>query len=148
MDTAIQPGRRAWVHLHVPTGRYSIKYSGQPVFYVDAVQMRACDFHLSEPLRRKFEQNPNRRTVHAHVVGEIVAFAAPEIAGERVSCNPFKMRGFVRLSDGAAAVSADEAVLYPGGRIEARGIVVDPSRSTDPGDRVRDFFAQKLQKAS
>lgn len=118
--------RRAKVHLHVPTGRYSISYSGERVSYVDAVLMRDVEFIVDQRLRAKFEAYPNRRTVHALVKGVIISTTPPsQIGGERVRCNPFLYRGFVRAADEVRAVRAEQLLLLPGGRMEAIGLEVD-----------------------
>lgn len=123
--------RRAWVHLNLHNRKFSYKYSGERVSLADAVLMRNCEFHVSARLRKQFEEHPNRRTVHAHVVGEIVSFdVPPDFAGTRLSCNPFTYSTFVRVRDGVKVIRADEVALFPDGHMEARGLVLDTTADT------------------
>ena len=123
IDWAI--GRKARVHLHLPTGRYSFKVGSLPVFYADAVTLRDAVFHVDRRLRQRFEEHPSRRTVHAHVVGLVESFDVSGAATEPVSCSPFRYRGFA-ARDMHRAISAERVELTPQGKIFASGLVFDP----------------------
>jgi hypothetical protein len=104
--------RRAWVHLNLFNGRFSIKYSGQPVFYADAVHMRNCEFHINPRLRAQFDAKPSRRLVHSHVIGEIISLEPVTLPdATRISCNPFKYTAFVEPESLAKVIAAEEVVL-------------------------------------
>lgn len=114
------------MHLHLPTGRYSLKIGSLPIFYADAVTLRDCTFHLDERLRRKFEARPARRTVNSHVVGVIESFDVFGTATEPISCSPFRYRGFA-AQHMYRAISAQRVELTRHGKIFAAGLIFDPN---------------------
>jgi hypothetical protein len=77
---------------------------------------------IDRRLREKFEAKPSRRTVHALIKGRLVGYDDPKLGGETVRCNPFLFDSFVRASDEAVVVAAEDVFLHPNKRIEARGL--------------------------
>jgi hypothetical protein len=125
IDTSELPeaiGQRVATHWNLQKQTYSIKQSGRPVFYAPQLRLVECTFVIDHRLRAMFEAKPSRRTVHALIRGRLVGYAAATIDGELVRCNPFLFDSFVRASDQAPVISADEVVLHPDRRIEARGL--------------------------
>ncbi len=121
-------GRRARVHWHVTRKTFSVKVSGQPVFYAPAVSLRDCRFLVDARLRAMFVQRPARRTVHALISGVIVGFEAAPIGGEIVKCDPFLYAGFRRADTHETVWSARDVVLHPDRRIEATGLANERER--------------------
>jgi hypothetical protein len=124
-DTANVPpaiGQLVSTHWHVTKRIFSVKMSGRPVYYVPALHLVDCKFVIDKRLRAMFEARPSRRTVHALIKGKLVGYDAKPIGGELVRCHPFEAANFFRESDKRVVVEADEIVLHPDRRIEARGL--------------------------
>lgn len=115
-------GRRASVHWHLRHHIYSVKVAGQRVFEVPSIELRDCTFFIDARLRSMFEARPSRRTVHALIRGTVVGIPSTSINGERVKCDPFKYRTFVRQTDEQPVMTASTVVLHPNRAIEARDL--------------------------
>ena len=115
-------GRRASVHWHLRHHTYSVKVAGERVFEVTSIELKDCTFFIDARLRAMFEAHPNRRTVHALIRGTVVGRPTTPIDGERVNCDPFKYRTFVRQADERPVTTASTVVLHPNRAIEARDL--------------------------
>lgn len=112
------------VYRNLNTGGYSVRQGGTVRAHIPRVQMQHCVTVINDRLRALFDAHRNRRTVHAWIRGLVLAHAQETLIGDTIRYNPFDMRRFTRIRDGAVVEGADVFLLHTDYRMEAIGVKV------------------------
>lgn len=100
---AIVPGQKVEVYRNLNvSGHYSVRDAKSKLVlgHAESVLLKNCRYVVSKKGRENVNKT-KRRTVHAHVVGELISIniEQPETIQKIVYYNPYKTESFVLLSD-------------------------------------------------